>query len=114
MAVRIVYVVGLFVVFGLCSALALGDQDEKDLSFLDSIKNLESFNDARIQDQVLVLWPNPETQNFLDFERTSKALCAQRARNKFLVIWLMDSAHFRSNKEYLMIESFNCLALEAE
>ena len=114
MAVRIVYVVGLFVVFGLCSALALGDQDEKDLNFLDSIKNLEAFNDASIQDQVLVLWPDPETQNFLDFERISKVLCAQRVRNKFLVIWLMDSAQFRANKEYLMIESVNCLGLEAE
>ncbi len=68
MAVRIFNVVGLFVIFGLCSALALGDQDEKDLNFLDSIKNLEAFDDAEIQDQVLVLWPNPKTQNFLDFE----------------------------------------------
>lgn len=114
MAVRIFNVVGLFVIFGLCSALALGDQDEKDLNFLDSIKNLEAFQDAEIQDQVLVLWPNPKTQNFLDFERISKALCAQRTRNNFLVIWLMDSVHFRPTKEYRMIESVNCLGLEAE
>lgn len=114
MAVKIIYVVGLFLIIGLYSAVALGDQDKKDLNFLDSIKNLEAFNDARIQEQVLVLWPDPATQDFLDFEKISEALCAQRERNKFLVIWLMDSKYFRSAKEYLMLESVNCLELEAK
>ncbi len=92
------------------SGLAMSqDDEEKVLGFVDSIKNLEAFDDAVIKDQVLVLWPNPNTQNFLDFEKISKTLCPQHKANNFLVIWYMDSSLYRAKKEFVSLKNVNCL-----
>jgi hypothetical protein len=105
--------IGLLLLGLFHNAPALANDDEAGIKFIDSIKALDAFDDAVVKDDVLILWPNPTTQQFLNFERIGKVLCGQHQVNGFLVVWLMDSSHYRASKEVKMLESLNCLAGES-
>ena len=103
-----IFRVVFFVVFSLLSTISLAETKAQK-AFLERVKSVSTIDDARISDDVLVIWPSPDVQSGLNYEAMGKQLCLDYKVYGYLVIWFMDSSKFRRDTEMAMLESYVCL-----
>ena len=78
-------------------------------AFLERVKSVSTIDDAKLSDDVLVIWPSPDVQTGLDYDGMGKQLCQEYIVYGYLVIWFMDSSKYRREKEMAMLQSYVCL-----
>ena len=77
--------------------------------FLERIRSVSTIDDARLSDDLLVIWPSPDVQSGLDYEGMGEQLCLEHKVYGYLVVWFMDSSKYRREKEMAMLQSYICL-----
>ena len=77
--------------------------------FLEGVKSVSTIDDAKLSEDVLVIWPSPDVQTGLDYEAMGQQLCLEYNVYGYLVIWFMDSSKYRRQKKMAMLQSYVCL-----
>ena len=88
------------------SALA---ETKAQKAFLERVKSVSTIDDAKLSEDVLVIWPSPDVQTGLDYDGMGQQLCQEYKVYGYLVIWFMDSSKYRRQKEMSMLQSYVCL-----
>ena len=78
-------------------------------AFLERVKSVSTIDDAKLSEDVLVIWPSPDVQSGLDYDGMGQQLCQEYTVYGYLVIWFMDSSKYRREKEMAMLQSYVCL-----
>ena len=95
-----------------CFSLIASDvvaETKAEKAFLERVKSVSTIDDAKLSEDVLVIWPSPDVQQGLDYEKMGEQLCKEYKVYGYLVIWFMDSSKYRREKEMVMLESYVCL-----
>ena len=103
------------VIFGLAvmGATLMADpalaETKAQKAFLERVKSVSTIDDAKLSDDVLVIWPSPDVQTGLNYDGMGQQLCLEYKVYGYLVIWFMDSSKYRREKEMAMLQSYVCL-----
>jgi len=84
-------------------------QTKAQKAFLERVKSVSTIDDAKLSEDVLVIWPSPDVQTGLDYDGMGQQLCQEYKVYGYLVIWFMDSSKYRREKEMSMLQSYVCL-----
>lgn len=84
------------------------NEDYKKL-FLERLKTSDIFDDANFADSALVVWPSPNLQHAMAYEKMAETLCSEHLSAGFLVVWVMNSVEYRRTKTMDLLFSHNCL-----
>lgn len=103
------FITGLVLVWASLVAGTVLAETKAQKEFLERVKSVSTIDDAKLSDDVLVIWPSPDVQSGLNYEAMGQQLCQEYKVYGYLVIWFMDSSKYRRDQEMVMLQSYVCL-----